>query len=98
MGVNWFEDHENVIEVIRWAYRHEQARTAGDVLYMLEKPWKFGWIWNRIYQPPTVVDLGVWEESVGSENPDDWARCEEPDEDLRSTDLILATDPGWIDP
>ena len=86
MGVNWFENHENVIEVIRWADRHEQARTAGDVLYMLEKPWKFGWIWNRIYRPPQVTDL--WEESVGSENPDDWA----------PTDVLLATDPGWIDP
>ena len=86
MGVNWFENHENVIEVIRWAYRHEHAKTAGDVLYMLEKPWKFGWIWNRIYRPPQVTDL--WEESVGSENPDDWA----------PTDVLLATDPGWIDP
>ena len=76
----WYTDHENVIEVIRWAYRHEVARTAGDVLYMLEKPWKFGWIWSRL-QPE-------WEETVGTENPEDWA----------PTDRVLADDPGWIDP
>ena len=96
MGVNWFEDPENVLAVARWAWRHEEVKTAGDVIYLLEKPWKFGWVWDRLYQPPEVFDLGVWEEAVGLENPDGWARVEEEDEDLRPTDLILSD--GWIDP
>ncbi len=38
---DWFEDRANLALLCRWLIR-EQAYGADDLIYAIEKPWKFG--------------------------------------------------------
>lgn len=43
--MNWYEDHHNLAAVAR--HMNEQGDGIAEVVYMLEKPWKFEDEWRR---------------------------------------------------
>ena len=89
--MKWFESHDNLIELAHWLLVDGWFTYPIDLLRYFEKPWKWEPEWDKMKAGPT-------EEQLGLDDPEQWARIEEEDEDLRLTDLILATDPGWITP
>ena len=91
MEMKWFESHDNLIELAHWLLVDGWFTYPIDLLRYFEKPWKWEPEWDKMKAGPT-------EEQLGLDDPEQWARVEEEDEDLRPTDLILATDPGWITP
>ena len=91
MEMKWFESHDNLIELAHWLLVDGWFTYPIDLLRYFEKPWKWEPEWDKMKAGPT-------EEQLGLDDPEQWARIEEEDEDLRPTDLILAADPGWITP
>ena len=65
MEMKWFQDQENVIEVYRWAMRHDHIKTAQDGFYLITKPWKFEWIWEKFLTEEEAPDANYTCEKCG---------------------------------
>lgn len=50
----WWADHENLAEVAR--RMHNEGDEVSEILYMLEKPWKFEDYWKAT-QPPDLTTI-----------------------------------------
>ena len=85
MEVKWFESHDNLIELAHWLLVDGWFTYPIDLLRYFEKPWKWQPEWDKMKAGPT-------EEQLGLDDPAQWARVEEEDEDLRPTDLIIETE------
>ena len=108
MEMKWFESHDNLIELAHWLLVDGWFTYPIDLLRYFEKPWKWEDEWDKMNAGPTEEQLGLDDpEDWAKQEPDGVPsiaelymeeRHEDEDEDLRPTDLILSSDPGWITP
>ena len=47
--LKWFEYHYNVLALAR-ALHETQGLNVEDILYLMEKPWKYSEEWNRLME------------------------------------------------
>lgn len=60
MTANWYDDHKNLAAVAR---NMTEEDDAGQVVYMLEKPWKFTDVWlatQALDAAESVVERAAW--------------------------------------